>query len=112
MLVSVDAGQVSRQPRDSVRAGFRRYFAGAVYHAWEDLEPPTIEVSPTGMNAWVARTVCVDREEPGPQGGRRRRRFVTAYTATYRKNGPAWLMTSVTSTFTSSGLASCKPGAP
>ena len=39
-LISIDGGAVSRQPRDSVRAMFDRYFAGASYRTWEDVQPP------------------------------------------------------------------------
>src|SRR3954469_11186863 len=44
-LQSLDAGARSAQQRDSVRAMFSRYFAGAAYRAWEDLEPPHITLS-------------------------------------------------------------------
>src|SRR5262245_34874365 len=72
-LVSIDAGAVTLQPRDSVQAMFAGYFAGASYHAWEDLEPPRIVLAADGSLAWVARVVCVDREEPDGRGGRSRR---------------------------------------
>ena len=66
-LVSLDAGAVSVQPRDSVRAMFARYFAGARYHAWEDVVPPRVILSADRSLAWVSRVVCVDREEPDEQ---------------------------------------------
>ena len=78
-LESLDAGARSAQPRDSVRAMFSRYFAGAAYRAWENLEPPRITLSDDGSLAAVLQMVCVDREEPDGQGERRRRVFVTAY---------------------------------
>jgi hypothetical protein len=99
-LVSLDAGAVSLQPRDSVRAMFERYFAGARYYAWDDLEPPRIDLSDDASLAWVARVVCVDREEPDARGGRQRRRFVSAYAATYAWRDGGWRMTTVASTFT------------
>ena len=69
-LVSLDAGAVSVQPRDSVRAMFVRYFAGARYHAWEDVEPPRVVLSADRSLAWVSRVVCVDREDrPTPAAG-------------------------------------------
>jgi hypothetical protein len=98
-LLSLDGGTVTLQPRDSVRAMFERYFAGAGYHAWEDIEPPRIVLAEDTSLAWVARVVCVDREEPSDGGGRRRRVFVAAYSATYRWQGGQWRMTTVTSTF-------------
>ena len=95
-LVSLDAGAVSVQPRDSVRAMFARYFAGARYHAWEDVEPPRVILSDDRSLAWVSRVVCVDREEPDDSGGRRRR--VSGYSATFAWQAGRYRMTTVTST--------------
>ncbi len=86
---------------------FGQYFAGATYHAWDDLESPIIEIARDGSQAWVVRRVCVDREESDNRGERRRRSFVSAYTATYVKRATAWVMTSVTSTFAPSAAAPC-----
>ena len=97
-LVSLDAGVVSVQPRDSVQAMFTRYFAGARYHAWEDLEPPRVVLAADRSLAWVARVVCVDREEPVEGGGRRRRVFVSGYSATFVWRTDRYRMTTVTST--------------
>jgi hypothetical protein len=97
-LLSIDAGQVTRQPRDAVRRMFADYFAGAIYYAWEDVLPPTIRIAADGSQAWVVRQVCVDREGALGRGERRRQRFVSAYTATYAKRDTAWVVTSVTST--------------
>ena len=97
-LVSLDAGAVSVQPRDSVRAMFVRYFAGASYHAWEDMVPPRVILSADRSLAWVSRVVCVDREEPDDSGGRRRRVFVSGYSATFAWQAGRYRMTTVTST--------------
>lgn len=98
-LLSVDAGQVTPQSREEIRQMFASYFEGALYHAWEDLEPPVIRVSSDGSMAWVVRRVRVDREEPDGAGGRRRREFTSAYTSTFEKIDGEWWMTSVCSTF-------------
>jgi hypothetical protein len=97
-LVSLDAGAVSVQPRDSVRAMFVRYFAGARYHAWEDVVPPRVILSADRSLAWVSRVVCVDREEPDSSGGPRRRVFVSGYSATFAWQAGRYRMTTVTST--------------
>jgi hypothetical protein len=97
-LVSLDAGVVSVQPRDSVQAMFARYFAGAHYRAWEDVEPPRVNLSADRSLAWVSRVVCVDREEPDDSGGRRRRVFVSGYSATFAWQAGRYWMTTVTST--------------
>jgi hypothetical protein len=106
-LVSLDAGAVSVQPRDSVRAMFARYFAGARYHAWEDLEPPRVILSADRSLAWVSRVVCVDRDEPDARGGRRRRVFVSGYSATFARQASGYRMTTVTSTVLPEPPARC-----
>jgi len=98
-LVSIADGAVTASPKDSVRAMFGRYFTDASYNHWDDVAPPRIIISDDNSLAWVSRVVCVDREEPAPEGGRRRRLFVSAYTATYRWKEDGWRMTTVTSTF-------------
>jgi hypothetical protein len=97
-LVSLDAGAVTVQPRDSVRAMFAPYFAGARYRAWEDLEPPRVILSADRSLAWISRVVCVDREEPDSSGGRRRRVFISGYSATFAWQAGRYRMTTVTST--------------
>ncbi len=49
--------------------------------------------------AWVMRTVRVRRQAPAADGQKVLQEFTSAYTATYEKQGDAWKMTSVTSTF-------------
>lgn len=106
-LVSLDAGAVSVQPRDSVHAMFGRYFTGARYHAWEDIEPPRVILSADRSLAWVSRVVCVDREEPDDSGGRRRRVFVSGYSATFAWQARGYRMTTVTSTMLPEPPARC-----
>ena len=71
-LVSLDAGAVSVQPR--------------------------VVLSADRSLAWVSRVVCVDREEPDDSGGRRRRVFVSGYSATFAWQAGRYRMTTVTST--------------
>jgi hypothetical protein len=98
-LHSLDAGVAAAQPRDSVRAMFARYFAGAAYRAWEHVRRPRIALADDGSLATVLQVVCVDREEPDSAGDRRRRVFVTAYGSTYRWRAGRWRMATVVSTF-------------
>lgn len=109
-LVSMNAGAVSLQLKDSVVAMFREYFTGATYHAWQDLVPPRILMAEHNSLAWVARVVCVDREEPPESGGRLREVFVSAYSATYAWRDGGWRMTTVTSTFLPEPPDACPPG--
>jgi hypothetical protein len=106
-LLSIADGAITVSPRDSVRAMFGRYFRDASYRNWDDVEPPRVIISDDHSLAWVSRVVCVDREEPAPEGGRRRRVFVSAYTATYRWQVNEWRMTTVTSTFLPEPPAAC-----
>ena len=108
-LLSIDNGVITRQPRDSVRAMFDRYFEGASYHAWDDAQPPVVYIAEDNSLAWVARVVCVDREEPAPEGGRRRRTFVSAYSSTFARQHGRWAMTTVTSTFLPTPPPACPP---
>jgi hypothetical protein len=105
-LVTVDGARVTVIPRDSVQRMFTAYFAGARYYHWQDVTPPRVILARDGSQAAVIRTVCVDREEPG-SAGNRRRVFVTTYTATYAQRDTTWLMTSVTSTFRTPAPSSC-----
>lgn len=102
-LVSLDGGRTTMQSRDSVLAQFERYLAGARYHAWTDLETPLVQLAADGSLATVARTVCVDREEPDGA----RRVFVTTYLATYVRRVGHWYMTGVSSTFRDPPPAAC-----
>jgi hypothetical protein len=78
---------------------FGRYFKDALYHSWADVEPLGVVISDDNSLAWVSRVVCVNREELPPEGGRRRRLFLSAYTATYGWKDGGWRITAVTSTF-------------
>ena len=98
-LISVSGGVIARQDRDAVREQFRGYFDGAEYGAWDDIEPPVVQLSPDGSRAVVHRTVRVDRREPGMGREWSRRQFESAWTATYAWAEGGWRMTSVTSTF-------------
>lgn len=111
-LESLDAGARSAQSRDAVRAMFSRYFAGAAYRSWEYLEPTRVTLAHDGSLASVLQVVCADREEPDGQGERRRRVFVTAYSATYRWHDGRWRMRTVASTFRPDPPARCRGAVP
>jgi hypothetical protein len=111
-LHSLDAGAATDQPRDSVRAMFDRYFAGAAYRAWEHVAPPRITLSDDGSLATVLQVVCVDREEPDGAGDRRRRVFVSAYGSSHRWREGRWRMATVVSTFLPDPPPRCPAAAP
>jgi hypothetical protein len=110
-VLSIDGGQVTLQTRAAVRRFFAEYFAGATYHAWDDVVPPIIRLARDGSHAWVVRQVCVDREGAVGGGAPQRQRFLSAYTATYAKQDTAWVMTSVTSTVAPTAPERCVPQA-
>jgi hypothetical protein len=111
-LHSLDAGISTAQPRDSVRAMFARYFAGAAYRAWENVEPPRITLADDGSLATVLQVVCVDREETDSAGDRRRRVFVSAYGSSHRWRDGQWRMATVVSTFLPEPPRRCPVEAP
>jgi hypothetical protein len=111
-LHSLDAGVSAAQPRDSVRTTFSRYFAGAAYRVWENMEPPRIALADDGSLATVLQVVCVDREEPDSAGDRRRRVFVTAYGSSHRWRDGRWRMTTVVSTFLPEPPRRCPQASP
>jgi hypothetical protein len=49
-FTTVHEGKVKVMSRDDVRKQFTEYFCGAEFSAWDDLEPPIIQVSPDGKN--------------------------------------------------------------
>lgn len=98
-VISVTDGRVEVQSREQVRESFRGYFAGARYHAWEDLVAPVVRIEPGGRSGWVLRQVTVDREAPRLGGATAHRRFTSAWLATYAWRAGRWQMTTVTSTF-------------
>jgi pimeloyl-ACP methyl ester carboxylesterase len=100
-VLSVDAGTIREVPRGEMRDSFARYFSGARYERWEDLEPPRIELSDDGSMATVARRVSVARTTNGRV--RPGDTFVSSYLASYRVTDGQWLLTSVASSFEAPG---------
>jgi|SRR5215472_7295877 len=46
-------GKIRHMTREDVRKQFTEYFSGIEFSAWDDLEPPIIEVSPDGKMGWM-----------------------------------------------------------
>lgn len=108
-LIDVSDGEVALDTRADVERSFAAYFAGAVYHAWDDVRPPIIRMSDDLSMAWVARQVSVERDEPDGEGGMRRTHFVAAWLATYEKRAGDWTMTAVASTFAPTPIGARPP---
>lgn len=98
-IVDVSAGTIGSQSKSDMQLLFARLFQDASYQRWEDTEPPRLVFSDDGTLAWTARRVEVHRTLPVANGGQQTLKFVSAYSATYRKIQGIWKMTTVTSTF-------------
>jgi hypothetical protein len=52
-FISVARGVISHATRAEVAVTFEVHFRGAVYSAWDDLEPPIIRISADATMAWM-----------------------------------------------------------
>ena len=98
-FVTVGNGRVDEASRDEVAAHFTRYFAGAEYAEWDDLEPPRIQISDDATLAWVIARNRVRRRQTLPDGAVTVRQFVYAGFMGYAKSGGRWLRIANVSTF-------------
>jgi ketosteroid isomerase-like protein len=98
-LLSVRDGKITRQTRDESRKQFEEYFRGSEYSAWDDLDPPQVQVSHDGRMGWLIVRVHSRFSRALDGGKKETTEFVSAWTSTYEKTGGRWLMTTVTSTF-------------
>lgn len=99
--ISVAEGKLKHLTREDTLKQFQQYFAGRKHRAWEDLEPPVVQVAPSGDMAWAIFRVRSRYTDLQPDGSRQDGEFVCAWTSTYEKRDGQWWMTSVTSTFES-----------
>jgi ketosteroid isomerase-like protein len=98
-LIVVDQGKIARNTPADVQHRFEEYFLTAKHSAWEDLEPPIIQISSGDNMAWAIYRVRSQYIETKPDGTKESGDFVGAWTSTYERIDNRWLMTSVTSTF-------------
>lgn len=68
-------------------------FAGATYHAFDDLEAPEIHVSDDGTLAWMAVRIKVWKSQIDKTGVTEERRFVSSAIYTYENRDGRWLRT-------------------
>ncbi len=93
-FISASNGAISRTTREEMRAFFTKYFDGAVYQQYEDLEPPVIHISDDGSLASVMTRTGVRRTQEG-----RERAFVYAGIMVYQRRGGEWIRVANASTF-------------
>jgi hypothetical protein len=84
-FVTIGNGRIEEASRTEVAAHFTRYFAGAVYFEWDDLEPPRIQVSDDATLAWLIMRNRVRRSQTLPDGTVSQRQFVYAGLMGYAK---------------------------
>lgn len=98
-FITVNRGEISRVTREMERSMFERYFEGATYHEYEDLEPPILRISKDGSMAWMITRLHADRTQKVANGEELHREFVYAGIMTYEKQNGKWVRIANVSTF-------------
>jgi ketosteroid isomerase-like protein len=97
-FVSVQDGDVSRPSRPDSLRRFERYFAQVSFVAWDDLEPPVIEVSGDGTLATVLVHKLVHLTYRDAAGSQAQEITVFAWAETWRRARDRWELAMVVST--------------
>ena len=65
--IYVRDGEIHHLPPAQLAPMYSDYFKGAVFHEWDDLEPPIIHISGDGGMAWVIEhfRIRLTRQEDG-----------------------------------------------
>lgn len=96
--VYVRDGTISHLPVAELEPIYADYFQGAVFHEWDDLEPPIIHISGDGKMAWVVETfrIRMSRSE-----GEQKTELTSVYAGmtVYEKIDGKWLRVANSSTF-------------
>jgi hypothetical protein len=98
-FTTVGQGRLDTATRAEVEAHFTRYFAGAVYHEYVDLQPPQARVSADGTLGWVLSRTRVRRTQTLPDGTVVERAFVYAGFMGYARERGRWVRVANVSTF-------------
>jgi hypothetical protein len=88
-----DANIARRRREEDVRI-FTEYFDGAMYHEWDDIEPPIVSVSNDASLAWMIVNVRVRRTKNGEE-----LRFRYAGIETFEKRDGRWIKVVEVGTF-------------
>jgi hypothetical protein len=59
---------VGRSVWDTLPQNFARYFAGAIYYEWEDLQPSIVQVAQDASIAWMIVRTKVRRTQAAAVG--------------------------------------------
>ena len=91
-FTTVHEGKVKVMSRDDVRKQFTGYFRGAEFSAWDDLEPPIIQVSPDGRMGWMIVRVRIAYTKTDAGGAKAKEDTVMAWISVYEKRDGKWLL--------------------
>ncbi len=92
--INVRDGKVTVRHRAEDLKMFADYLAGAIYHEWDDIEPPIIRVSDDATVAWMITHVRVSFTQTDENV-----RFDYAGMETYGKRGGRWIKVAEAGTF-------------
>ena len=90
-FLQVFDGKIQRITREDLRKRFATYFQGAEFVAWDDLEPPVIQVSPDGKMGWMAVRQKVTIRRQDAQGSKVAEDTTMSWLSTYEKRDGKWL---------------------
>jgi len=95
-VITVQRGQFRVEAKADMYGRWQDYFASVKYYAWDDLEPPVVEISKDGSLASVSvRKITIGSYEQEPIDT-----TYFAWTTGYKKVDGAWKVYKVTSTRT------------
>jgi hypothetical protein len=98
-FISVRDGAIREVTREATRQMFARYFAGATYYEWDDLQPPIVQVAQDASIAWMITRTKVRRTQAVADGRVAEQGFVYAGIMTYERRDGRWVRTANVSTF-------------
>jgi hypothetical protein len=99
-FITVSNGQISRPSLGEQREFFTRYFRGATYYEWDDMEPPIIRIADDASMAWmIVRTKVRRTTRTEESDEERETSFVYAGIMTYEKRDGRWVRVANVSTF-------------
>ena len=96
-VVNVENGRVEVRSRQEMRDGFAEYFGRVKYSAWENVQPPAVNISPDGHMAWMVIQIKARlADTSGPRAGQQRE-FASSWIATFEKQKAVWKMVGISS---------------
>ena len=98
-FISVSQGRINRPTVEALKTRFTDVFAGATYAEWDDLEPPIVQVSADGSQAWMIVRLRVRRTKTVAGAAPAQEQFIYAGITTFAKRNGKWVKTANVSTF-------------